>query len=427
MVWAIHVLLFQLVGFTACGRGLATEAGAPYLVTFTVNGLLNVGSGNFTVKVLPEWAPLGAQRFATLIREKFYVEARFFRVITGFMAQFGMDVSGARWTKRTLRDDKVRVSNTRGRVTFATAGPNSRTTQIFINYANNTRLDREGFAPFGEVVSGMEVVDTLYPGYGDGSPKGHGPAQQLMLKYGNSYLEREFPKMSIVVSAEFTGDVIPPVGPDDNRSFLGLDGLPVIAFMIITTVSSVLIGNCIADHQFPDDARGPRGRVIIHSTVVGCVSMGLWLWAVSNSLASRFDEGVILFMLTFLTSIIARQAAIELTPCVIRWYCRIMPLTCLAVAINYGMAFLTWPEYFTMSLYLGAGVFWWAIAGCSSLPFARSLLKEAETKTADEAPCSIEQEEQAINDGQVEAGHKSRRKSGHKYEDVTVIGADSEL
>jgi peptidyl-prolyl cis-trans isomerase A (cyclophilin A) len=148
---------------------------------------------------------LGADRFYNLVKVGFYDGVKFFRAIDGFMVQFGIhgDPSVTKvWRQANISDDPVKQSNTRGRVTFAMAGPNSRTTQVFINYVDrNRQLDGMGFAPFGEVVEGMEVVDRLYKGYGEGAPRGMGPDQGRLQAQGNAYLEQEFPKLSGVVRA----------------------------------------------------------------------------------------------------------------------------------------------------------------------------------------------------------------------------------
>jgi len=158
--------------------------------------------GDFIIEVHRDWAPQGADRFYNLVKLGYYRDAKFFRVIRSprpFMAQFGMHADPAvntAWQHATIPDDEVRQSNTRGMVTFAKSNaPNSRTTQIFINYGNNSRLDRMGFAPFGKVISGMDIVDALYAGYGEGAPSGSGPNQGLIARQGNSYLEKEFPKL----------------------------------------------------------------------------------------------------------------------------------------------------------------------------------------------------------------------------------------
>ena len=160
--------------------------------------------GDFVIVVHRAWAPHGADRFYNLVRSGFYDGVRFFRVIPGFMAQFGIHgdtgVTTA-WRVRTIPDDPVRHNNLRGMVTYATAGPGTRTTQIFINYRDNIRLDASGFAPFGQVVEGMEVVDALYGGYGEGAPNGRGPDQFRVNVEGEKYLARQFPKLDKINKA----------------------------------------------------------------------------------------------------------------------------------------------------------------------------------------------------------------------------------
>ncbi len=161
-------------------------------------------AGDFGIKVTRAWAPNGADRFYNLVRHHFYDGGAFFRVLPGFMAQFGLspypEISRA-WEMANIKDDPVAQSNHRGFVTYAMAGPNTRTTQLFINYGNNERLDRDGFAPFGVVTNGMEVVDKLFGGYGEGAPGGHGPSQDLIGARGRAYLEQSFPKLDTIKSA----------------------------------------------------------------------------------------------------------------------------------------------------------------------------------------------------------------------------------
>ena len=162
-------------------------------------------AGDFVVQVQRSLSPNGADRFYNLVRNGYYDGVRFFRVIDGFMAQFGMhgdpQVTAA-WRAAPIPDDSVRASNTRGMVTFAMTGqPNSRTTQVFINYRDNSNLDAMGFAPFGEVVEGMDVVDQLYSGYGEGAPNGSGPAQAQIQAQGNEYLEEQFPELDYIERA----------------------------------------------------------------------------------------------------------------------------------------------------------------------------------------------------------------------------------
>jgi peptidyl-prolyl cis-trans isomerase A (cyclophilin A) len=161
-------------------------------------------AGDFTIQVTRAWAPNGADRFYNLVRHHYYDGAAFFRVLPGFMAQFGLsaypEVSKA-WENANIKDDPHVQSNHRGFVTFATAGPNTRTTQVFINFGNNEALDNQGFMPFAVVTDGMEVVDKLYSGYGEGAPDGHGPSQDLIGQRGRAYLEKGFPKLDTIRSA----------------------------------------------------------------------------------------------------------------------------------------------------------------------------------------------------------------------------------
>jgi peptidyl-prolyl cis-trans isomerase A (cyclophilin A) len=164
----------------------------------------DTSKGAFVVEVHREWAPNGADRFYNLVKNGFYDEIRFFRVLDNFMAQFGINGDPgiqSVWRGASLRDDPVKQSNKRGFITFATAGPNTRTTQVFINYKDNSSLDSQGFAPFGQVTSGMDVVDKLYKDYGEGAPRGRGPEQGRLQQEGNAYLTKEFPKLDYVKTA----------------------------------------------------------------------------------------------------------------------------------------------------------------------------------------------------------------------------------
>ena len=152
--------------------------------------------GSFVVEVTRAWAPEGAERFFRLVEKQFYDDARFFRVVRNFVVQFGINGDPAvetRWRDLTMRDDAISESNRRGMVTYAMAGPNTRTTQVFINLKDNSRLDATGFAPFGRVVEGMDVVDHIYSSYGDAPPRGSGPDQSLIETQGNTYLDAKFP------------------------------------------------------------------------------------------------------------------------------------------------------------------------------------------------------------------------------------------
>src|SRR5436309_15796509 len=178
--------------------GFAVQAPDSFRARFTTT------KGDFVIEVHRAWAPLGADRFYNLVRSGYYDGVRFFRVLPGFMAQFGLHgdtAVTAAWRERRIPDDPVERSNQRGMVTFATAGPGTRTTQIFINYGANDRLDASGFAPFGEVVVGMDVVDKLYGGYGEGAPQGRGPDQMRIHIEGEKYLARQFPKLDKITKA----------------------------------------------------------------------------------------------------------------------------------------------------------------------------------------------------------------------------------
>ena len=160
-------------------------------------------AGDVIIDVTRAWAPNGADRFYNLVNAGFYDDVAFFRVISGFMAQVGISgnpkLSGI-WRKASIQDDPVKESNTRGMVTFATAGPNTRTTQIFINFGNNARLDGMGFAPFGKVRD-MATVDKLHAGYGEGAPRGRGPSQGRIQSEGNTYLRADFDKLDYIKKA----------------------------------------------------------------------------------------------------------------------------------------------------------------------------------------------------------------------------------
>jgi peptidyl-prolyl cis-trans isomerase A (cyclophilin A) len=160
--------------------------------------------GPFVVEVRRKWAPNGADRFYNLVKLGYYDGVTFFRVLDDFMAQFGIhgDPKVSRvWRNAQIPDDPVAQSNKRGMVTFATSGPDTRTTQLFINYKDNSNLDRMGFAPIGRVVEGLSVVDKLYSGYGEGAPRGNGPDQGRAQSEGNDYFRRDFPKLDHIETA----------------------------------------------------------------------------------------------------------------------------------------------------------------------------------------------------------------------------------
>lgn len=188
----------------AFGQGLANPSALNAQAPATYNVKFDTSKGSFVVEVHRDWAPNGADRFYNLVKNGFYDNARFFRVISGFMVQFGINADpkiSAVWKDADIQDDPVKQSNQSGFITFATAGPNTRTTQVFINYADNRGLDRQGFAPFGRVASGMNVVDALYNGYGEGAPQGGGPAQGRIQQEGNAYLTKDFPKLDFIKKA----------------------------------------------------------------------------------------------------------------------------------------------------------------------------------------------------------------------------------
>ena len=173
---------------------LATEtAPASYKCT------LDTSKGAIVVQVTREWAPNGADRFYNLCKIGYFDNAKFFRNIQGFMVQFGMSAypaATAVWQESTIEDDPVVKSNKPLYVTFAkTNAPNSRSTQIFINHGDNTNLDSMGFAPFGQVVEGGDVVGALFTGYGEGAPSGRGPNQAILAKFGDVYLSEAFPML----------------------------------------------------------------------------------------------------------------------------------------------------------------------------------------------------------------------------------------
>jgi peptidyl-prolyl cis-trans isomerase A (cyclophilin A) len=156
-------------------------------------------AGIFVIEVHADWAPRAADRFYNLVKNGYYDGCRFFRVVPGFVVQFGINgdpVIQRNWTDATIPDDKVTQGNTRGFVTFAKSSePNSRTTQLFIDFADNSRLNRQGFAPFGKVTMGMEVVDKIFSGYGEE------PDQDRIEKEGNAYLTKNFPKLDYIKKA----------------------------------------------------------------------------------------------------------------------------------------------------------------------------------------------------------------------------------
>lgn len=171
----------------------------------TFKARFQTSKGDFVIEAHRDWAPQGVDRFYNLVKNGFYDDVRFFRVLKNFMAQFGINgdpkVSSV-WRTAAIQDDPVKAQNTRGMVSYAMAGPNTRTTQLFINYRDNSRgLDPQGFSPIGEVIEGMDVVDNLYGDYGEGAPAGNGPEQGRVQTQGNEYLKAEFPNLDYVIKA----------------------------------------------------------------------------------------------------------------------------------------------------------------------------------------------------------------------------------
>jgi len=201
----VFAFLFALIfAAPAFSQNLANPAALNEQAPPVYKVKVDTSKGSFVLEVHRDWAPLGADRFYNLVKNGFYDNARFFRVISGFMVQFGINGDpklSAVWREARIKDDPVQQSNQRGFITFATAGPNTRTTQVFINFANNQALDRMGFAPFGRVVSGMDAVDALYSGYGEGAPSGQGPDQQRVQSQGNAYLTKDFAKLDYIKKA----------------------------------------------------------------------------------------------------------------------------------------------------------------------------------------------------------------------------------
>ncbi|MEZ4324538.1 MAG: peptidylprolyl isomerase [Polyangiales bacterium] len=206
--------LVPLLALSACRSGSrdgeraevvrpSAAPAAPSAEPFTV--VLDTTKGPIHIDVHPEWAPLGAARFRELVEAGYYTDVAFFRVIEGFMAQIGIHGDPAvnsRWRDNNIQDDPVTQSNTRGMLSFATRGPNTRTTQFFISFGDNRNLDGMGFSPFAQVrAADMAVVDSLYNGYGEGAPRGRGPDQGRMHAEGNTYLRAEFPELDYVRSA----------------------------------------------------------------------------------------------------------------------------------------------------------------------------------------------------------------------------------
>lgn len=188
----------------AISPGFADPAKLTAKAPETFKAQFDTSKGKFTIEVTRSLAPNGSDRFYNLVRSGYFTDVAFFRVIPGFMCQFGIHgdpVVSAKWREANIPDDPVKGSNTRGAITFATAGPNTRTTQLFINFGNNTGLDGQGFSSFGKVSEGMDVVDKINSEYGEGAPNGSGPNQGRIQMEGNAYLKKDFPNLDYIKSA----------------------------------------------------------------------------------------------------------------------------------------------------------------------------------------------------------------------------------
>ena len=168
----------------------------------TFRARIETSAGDVVLELHRAWAPLGVDRFYNLAKNGFFDDSRVYRVVEGFMAQFGINADPyvtQAWKTQFIVDDPVVETNSRGRVTFAKGGLHTRTTEIFINYRDNSGLDQEGFSPIGEVIEGMEVVDAFYAAYGDGPPRGSGPYAAMAQARGNEYLDAEFGELTKII------------------------------------------------------------------------------------------------------------------------------------------------------------------------------------------------------------------------------------
>lgn len=184
-------IFLLIAGLCACSN--SAQAPAEFKVRF------DTSKGPFVVEVHRDWAPNGVDRFYELVKSGYYDEARFFRVVPNFIVQWGIAKDpqlSAKWRDNTIPDDQVKESNRRGYITYAKRGPDTRTTQLFINLRDNPSLDGQGFAPFGKVIEGMNVVDNLYAGYREA------PQQNSIQMEGNAYLQSQFPQLDYIKTAQ---------------------------------------------------------------------------------------------------------------------------------------------------------------------------------------------------------------------------------
>jgi peptidyl-prolyl cis-trans isomerase A (cyclophilin A) len=208
---ALILITASLVMGQGGSAALKNPAGLKEMAPATFKVDFDTSAGAFTVEVHRDWAPNGADRFYNLVKNGYYDNVRFFRVIPNFMVQFGISGDPALntvWRESRIPRDPVKQSNKRGYITFAMAGgpqgPDTRTTQVFINFGDNSQLDSSGFAPFGQVTKGMDVVDKIYSGYGEGAPSGRGPDQGRVQAEGNAYLTKDFSKLDYVKKASIS-------------------------------------------------------------------------------------------------------------------------------------------------------------------------------------------------------------------------------
>ena len=204
-VGGLAVLVSSAVGVAAQSAALRDPAKLKEQAPAKYNVRFDTSVGVFVITVTREWAPLGADRFYNLVKNGYYDDVQFFRAIPNFMVQFGINGNpalNAVWRNARIGVDPVKQSNRRGFITYAMGGPpDTRTTQVFINFRDNTNLDASGFAPFGQVTTGMDIVDKIFQGYGEGAPRGSGPDQGRIQTEGNAYLKKDFAKLDYVKKA----------------------------------------------------------------------------------------------------------------------------------------------------------------------------------------------------------------------------------
>jgi len=212
---AVAAIILGALAFESCVPPGARGAIANPLVAVPDSFIVafRTSRGRFDAMVHTDWAPTGADRFYELVNDRYFDGVRFFRVVKNFVAQFGISgnpAANTAWSVRRIADEPVRHSNARGTIAYARGGPGTRTVQLYINLRDNTRLDSLngfGFPPIAEVISGMQVVDSLYSGYGEGAPASgarpgrSGPSQDSIEALGNRYLERGWPKLDYIKTA----------------------------------------------------------------------------------------------------------------------------------------------------------------------------------------------------------------------------------